>query len=432
MEEFYPATNGIAPNGGLATPISVAANRFSASTLKNISQTSEKRITTGLSELDNVLSGGIVEGSLTLLGGDPGIGKSTLLLQICQNVGSLNHNVLYVSGEESLRQLKLRADRLNVTTDNLQIAAETDLNVIYQIIAAIKPHLLIIDSIQTMTDSQSNSVAGSVSQIRACTHMLMKIAKTQNIAVLVIGHVTKEGTIAGPRVMEHMVDTVLYFEGERRENYRVIRAVKNRFGGTNEIGLFEMGERGLSPVDNPSLYMLSGRPTDTPGSAITCAIEGSRPILAEVQALLIYTTFGTPRRSATGFDYNRAVMLLAVLEKHAGLQLSNCDCYINLAGGIRLAEPALDAAVIVAAASGFRNKPTDPFTVAFGEVGLAGEIRAVSNIDKRIAEAEKMGFKTCVIPKDCLRTIKKTGNTKNPCRILGAANVNELLAAAIL
>ena len=396
-------------------------------TLAEVAPIQESRTPTGLSELDIVLSGGIVEGSLILLGGDPGIGKSTLLLQICQNLGELGKSILYVSGEESTQQIKLRADRLEVDTKNLHLAAETDMTEIESMIGSLKPNLVIIDSIQTIAGEDSESAPGSVSQVRSCTSALMRIAKGSGISIFIVGHVTKEGAIAGPRVLEHMVDTVLYFEGERKETYRIIRAVKNRFGSTNEIGVFEMQAKGLVPISNPSEYMLTGRPINVPGSVVTCSMEGARPILTEVQALVCATSFNMPRRTATGLDYNRSIMLLAVLEKRAGLRLGTYDCYLNIAGGIKIAEPSLDAAVVAAAASSFTNKAADPYAMVFGEVGLTGEMRAVSMADKRILEAHKLGFKQCVIPTANLKGLKKPEN----CRVLGAANINELLAACL-
>jgi DNA repair protein RadA/Sms len=334
-----------------------------------------------------------------------------------------------VSGEESIGQIKMRADRLDVTTDQLLLAAETNLRMVEQMIEDLKPKLVIIDSIQTIYNEETGSVPGSVTQVKACTSTLTRLAKTMNISIFIVGHVTKEGALAGPRVLEHMVDTVLYFEGERRESYRIIRAVKNRFGSTNEIGVFEMSDAGLVSITNPSEYLLTGRPINVPGSVVTCAIEGTRPILAEVQALTTYTNFGTPRRTATGLDYNRIIMLLAVLEKHTKTQLSNVDCYINLTGGVRLAEPALDTAVVVAAASGLKNKAANPFAVTFGEVGLTGELRSVSYCEKRITEAEKMGFTQCVIPKANMKGLGLKDTQK--CRVLGAANINELLEACL-
>jgi len=395
--------------------------------LEDVAVATESRTPTGLSELDVVLSGGIVEGSLILLGGDPGIGKSTLLLQVCQNLGKQGKSILYVSGEESVQQIKLRADRLEVDAGNIYLAAETGMSEIESMIGGLKPDLVIIDSIQTIVNEDTDSSPGSVSQVRSCTSALMRIAKGSGVSVFVVGHVTKEGAIAGPRVLEHMVDTVLYFEGERRETYRIIRAVKNRFGSTNEIGVFEMRTKGLAPISNPSEYMLAGRPMNVPGSVVTCSMEGVRPILTEVQALVCATSFNMPRRTAAGLDFNRSVMLLAVLEKRAGLRLGSFDCYLNIAGGVKTSEPSLDAAVIAAAASSFTNKAADPYTMVFGEVGLTGELRAVNMADKRIAEAYKLGFKQCVIPAANLRGLKKPENF----RILGAANVNELLEACL-
>jgi DNA repair protein RadA/Sms len=410
-----------APETAKKTP----ADAKNAVALSDVPPMRESRTPTGLSELDSVLSGGIVEGSLILLGGDPGIGKSTLLLQICQHLGDRGKSILYVSGEESARQIKLRADRLEVNTKKLYIATETVMSEIEKQIHTLKPDLVIIDSIQTISGESAQSAPGSVAQVRSCTSALTRIAKESGASVFIVGHVTKEGAIAGPRVLEHMVDTVLYFEGERRETYRIIRAVKNRFGSTNEIGVFEMRDKGLTPVSNPSEYMLAGRPINVPGSVVTCSMEGSRPILTEVQALVCATSFNMPRRTATGLDFNRSVMLLAVLEKRAGLRLSTYDCYLNIAGGIKIAEPSLDAAVIAAAASSFTNKASDPYTVMFGEVGLTGELRAVNMADKRIAEARKLGFKQCVIPAANLRELNKPEN----CRVLGAANINELLVS---
>jgi len=408
------------------------ARKFVASSSKvfgvnEISTMPDFKTPTKIGELDRVLSGGIVAGSLILIGGDPGIGKSTLILQICQTLGEQNKKILYVSGEESINQIKLRADRLNVTTENLFLLAETDLDIIQNTVSDISPDILIIDSIQTVYSSELPSVPGSVTQIRECTSRFMGISKTKGISTIVIGHVTKEGTLAGPRVLEHMVDTVLYFEGEKQANYRLIRAVKNRFGATNEIGVFEMAEAGLLEITNPSEYMLSGRPVNVSGSVVTCTMEGSRPILAEVQALVTYSNFGMPRRTATGMDYNRVTMLMAVLEKRVGLQLGSSDSYVNIAGGMKLIEPAIDAAVTVAVASSFKNKLVDPYSIAFGEVGLTGEIRAVSQAEKRVLEACKLGFKTCILPRANLKGMKKIDGVE----IIGVSNVSELLDVAL-
>ncbi len=397
-------------------------------TLNNIQMINEFRTKTNLNELDRVLGGGIVQGSLILVGGDPGIGKSTLLIQICQTIGEQNIKVLYVSGEESVQQIKMRADRLKISTENLLLVSETNMNLIQNTILEEKPALVIIDSIQTIYKEELSSALGSVSQVRECTGLLMKLAKGNNISIVIVGHVTKEGAIAGPRVLEHMVDTVLYFEGERHVSYRILRAVKNRFGSTNEIGMFEMQDKGLVEVLNPSEYMLSGRPLDATGSVVSCSIEGSRPLLTEVQSLISYTNFGMPRRTATGIDYNRVTMLIAVLEKRLGMQLSSYDSYVNLAGGIKIAEPSLDLAIITAIASSFKNKIIDPYTVVFGEVGLAGEIRAVNMAEKRVIEAVKMGFKTCIIPQVNFKSLKKMNDVK----IYGVSNVSELIQIAKL
>lgn len=392
-------------------------------TLKNISSMSETRIKTRITELDRVLSGGIVEGSLTLVGGDPGIGKSTILLQICQNIGDDNKKILYVSGEESAGQIKMRAERLSVTTENLLLLAETNVGIVEETIKDVSPDLVIVDSIQTIYREELTGVPGSISQIRDCTQLLMHMAKSIGVSIIIVGHVTKQGALAGPKVLEHMVDTVLYFEGEKSASYRIIRAVKNRFGSTNEIGVFEMQEKGLMEITNPSEYMLSGRPIGVPGSAVTCNIEGSRPILIEVQALISYTNFGIPRRVSAGFDYNRVVMLLAVLEKRIGMQFGNYDGYVNIAGGLKVAEPSLDAAVISAIVSSYKNAPIDPYIMIFGEVGLTGEIRAVTNAEKRISEASRLGFKQCIIPQANLKGIQQKDNM----RIFGVSNVSEVL-----
>ncbi len=414
------------PSGGLARPV----------LLRDIQSMAEDRLPTNMDELDRVLSGGIVSGSLTLVGGDPGIGKSTLLLQLCRNIctnvtgvtdSAGGKRVLYVSGEESASQIKLRAERLSISTDNLYILAETNMYAIENALKELRPDLAIIDSIQTVFKDELTSTQGSVTQVRECTQTLMQLAKGLNISIFIVGHVTKEGAIAGPRVLEHMVDTVLYFEGERRESYRIIRAVKNRFGATNEIGVFEMREQGLMEISNPSEYMLSGRPLGVSGSAITCSIEGTRPILTEVQALVSYTSFQMPRRTATGMDYNRVVMLIAVLEKRAGMIMANYDSYVNIAGGIKILEPSLDAAVISAIASSYKNKPIDPYTIVFGEVGLTGELRAVSLAEKRITEAHKLGFKNCIVPQANLKGLRAFDGM----RIFGAANVGELLSLAL-
>lgn len=391
-------------------------------TLENIEMTNEVRTSTKLSELDRVLGGGIVQGSMVLVGGDPGIGKSTLLLQICQSIGEQNIKVLYVSGEESVQQIKMRAERLEITTKNLFLISETNMNTIENVIMQEKPELVIIDSIQTIYREEVSSAPGSVSQVRECTSVLMRIAKGSNISVIIVGHVTKEGAIAGPRVLEHMVDTVLYFEGERHVSYRILRAVKNRFGSTNEMGMFEMRDKGLVEVINPSEYMLEGRPLEAAGSVITCCMEGSRPLLSEVQSLISYSTFGVPRRTATGIDYNRVAVLMAVIEKHLGMQLSSYDSYVNLAGGIKISEPSLDLAIIAAITSSFKNIAINPYTVVFGEVGLAGEVRAVSMVEKRVIEAAKMGFKSCIIPAANVKGLNKIDGIN----VFGVQNISEL------
>jgi len=366
--------------------------------LDDICGENDERIPTKIEEFDRVLGGGIVKGSLVLLSGDPGIGKSTILLQICQNLGSKGQKILYVSGEESANQIKLRAVRIGVTTNNLFILSQTDLATIVECIKAEKPDIVIIDSIQTMVYEQVNSSAGSITQVRECTNVFMHTAKGLGIPIFIVGHVNKDGAIAGPKVLEHIVDTVLYFEGERNYSYRILRGVKNRFGSTNEIGVFEMTADGLKEVLNPSLMMISGRPKNTSGTCVACVMEGTRPILAEVQGLVCATGFGTPRRMSTGFDYNRMSMLLAVLEKRAGYFFNNMDAYVNVVGGLKLDEPAADLTVALALVSSLKDKAVDDKTIAFGEVGLAGEIRAVNNFEQRIAEAKRLGFERCIIP----------------------------------
>lgn len=367
-------------------------------TLHEVNCDQETRFFTGLGELDRVLGGGAVKGSLVLVGGAPGIGKSTLLLQICSYLGK-NLKVLYVSGEESETQIKLRAERLGVTTQNLYLISETDINAILEFTNQLQPDIVIADSIQTIYSSENTSSPGSVSQVKDCTMALMQLAKGNDITVFLVGHVNKEGSIAGPKVLEHMVDCVLYFEGENAHNYRILRAAKNRFGSTNEIGVFEMADNGLKEVPNPSEMLLSGRPTHAPGTCVACIMEGTRPVLAEVQALVSHTTFNVPRRTCDGFDFNRAVLLMAVLEKRGGVNLSSSDVYINVIGGLQINEPASDLPVILAAASSYRDKVFDTNTAAIGEVGLTGEIRAVSNLSQRLSEVHRLGFNRCIIPK---------------------------------
>lgn len=366
--------------------------------LQDVDCEQEIRFDTGLGELDRVLGGGAVKGSLVLVSGAPGIGKSTLLLQICSDLCK-TLRVLYVSGEESETQIKLRANRLQVQTDQLYVLSETDLNQILEATKELQPDILIADSIQTLFSPENSSSPGSVSQVKDCTMALMQLAKNSGITVFVVGHVNKEGAIAGPKVLEHMVDCVLYFEGEQVHNHRILRAAKNRFGSTNEIGVFEMVDSGLREVPNPSELLLSGRPTHAPGTCVACAMEGTRPVLAEVQALTARSSFNVPRRTTDGFDYNRAVLLMAVLEKRGGLNLGSSDVYINVIGGLQLNEPAADLPVVLAAASSYREKVLDSSTAAVGEIGLTGEIRAVSNLSQRLSEVHRLGFSHCIIPK---------------------------------
>ena len=392
-------------------------------TLHDISVQEEERYGTGMNELDRVLGGGIVRGSLILIGGDPGIGKSTLLLQICNHLGKEGKRVLYISGEESARQIKMRANRLRVSAEGIFLLSETNLDLIMNHVEDVQPDFLVVDSIQTIFRPQMASAPGSVSQVREATAVLMGLAKTTGVAVFIVGHVTKEGAIAGPRVLEHMVDTVLYFEGERHYTYRILRSVKNRFGSTNEIGLFEMRESGLAEILNPSELLLSKRDQDVSGSTVLCTMEGTRPMLVEVQALVSTTAFGMARRMSTGIDYNRVVLLMAVLEKKVGLQLYNQDAYVNVAGGLRIDEPAADLAVVVAIASSFRNVPVRSDLVVMGEVGLTGEVRGISQVEKRIAESAKLGFKVCVIPKDNLKGLKRPQGIE----VIGVDSVSETL-----
>lgn len=375
--------------------------------LSSIDTAEEERMTTHIGELDRVLGGGIVPGSLVLVGGDPGIGKSTLLLQVCQKLASDKREVLYISGEESLKQIKLRAARIGSFSEQLRLLCETNLELIRETIRSEKPEAVIIDSIQTMYNEEISSAPGSVSQVREATSVLLQLAKGLGITIFIVGHVTKEGTVAGPRVLEHMVDTVLYFEGDRHASYRILRGVKNRFGSTNEIGVFEMQEAGLKEVENPSEYMLNGRPKDASGSVVACSMEGTRPILLEIQALVCRSTLAVPRRTAAGMDYNRVNLLLAVLEKRLNLRLSSSDVYVNIAGGIRINEPAIDLGVVLAVISSCKDKPIDEKVLAFGEVGLSGEVRAVSQAGQRVQEAGKLGFTTIILPEVCREQIGK-------------------------
>ena len=375
-------------------------------TLSEITVDAKQRQSTGMEEFDRVLGSGIVSGSLILVGGDPGIGKSTLLLQTCRNLSQTDTRLLYISGEESLQQIKIRADRMGDFTDNLAFLCETNLSIIDSVIRRTKPDVVIIDSIQTMYNEAVASAPGSVSQVRESTSVLMQLAKGLDITIFVVGHVTKEGVVAGPRVLEHMVDTVLYFEGDRHASYRILRSVKNRFGSTDEIGVFEMVTEGLREVKNPSEFMLEGRSTDGSGSVVACAMEGTRPLLLETQALVTRSNFGMPRRTSAGVDYNRVNLLMAVLEKRLGYRLGDFDAYVNIAGGIRLNEPAVDLAVCMALVSSFKDITIDRETVLFGEVGLGGEVRAVSMADQRIREAKKLGFKKVIMPLSNARNIK--------------------------
>ena len=392
-------------------------------TLSEISLEEGSRMYTHIEEFDRVLGGGIVPGSLTLVGGDPGIGKSTLLLQVCRQLSNDKRNVLYISGEESLAQIKMRAMRIGAFSEQMMLLCETDLDVIEEVIRRSKPQVVVIDSIQTMYRESVSSAPGSVSQVRESTALFLQLAKGLEISIFIVGHVTKEGTVAGPRVLEHMVDTVLYFEGDRHASYRILRGVKNRFGSTNEIGVFEMRQQGLMEVADPSQFMLGGRPKDASGSVVACSMEGTRPILIEIQALLCDTSFNMPKRQAQGTDYNRVNLLMAVLEKRAGLHLGQSDAYVNIAGGIRILEPAIDLGIVMAIVSSFKNRPVDSGIVAFGEVGLSGEVRSVSMTEQRILEAKKLGFHTCVLPKVSMDGLDKVKGIK----LVPVENVEQVL-----
>ena len=375
--------------------------------LKEVSLTEQSRVSTGMKELNRVLGGGSVRGSLLLVGGDPVIGNSTILLQVCRNLSAAHHKVLYISGEESLQQIRMRAGRIGEFTDDLLLLCETNLEDIRTTIERCKPEMVVIDSIQTMFSGEVTSAPGSVSQVREATSVLLQIAKGLDITIFIVGHVTKEGNVAGPRVLEHMVDTVLYFEGDRHASYRILRGVKNRFGSTNEIGVFEMRSDGLVEVENPSEYMLSGKPQGASGSVVACSMEGTRPVLLEIQALVCHSNFGIPRRTAAGTDFNRVNLLMAVLEKRLGMNLSTCDAYVNIAGGIRMTEPAIDLGIILAIISSFRDKAIADDVLAFGEVGLSGEVRAVSMAEQRVLEARKLGFHQVILPRVCMPSVSQ-------------------------
>ena len=412
------------PQKSAVSAVPRPAHTFSATPLSQINAADEHRFVTGISELDRVLGGGIVKGSVILLSGDPGIGKSTILLQVC-NALQRDIKILYVSGEESAIQIKLRAKRIGVESDSVSIMTETDVQTVCEYINSARPDLVMIDSIQTMQHPDISSSPGSIVQVRESANLLLRTGKSLDIPIFIVGHVNKGGDIAGPKVMEHIVDTVLYFEGERNQSYRILRAIKNRFGSTNEIGVFEMTETGLAEVENPSAMMLSGRMSDVSGGCITCIIEGTRPILAEVQGLVAATGFGNARRTAAGFDYNRLNLLLAVLEKRLGLMFSNLDTYINIVGGIRLDEPAADLAVAMALVSGLRDIPIDENTIAFGEIGLSGELRSVPRAQARVNEAERMGFTRCILPTACLKQIN---SAPGGIKLIGVKRLSDAVA----
>lgn len=393
------------------------------SRLSEIEILEEERISTSIGELDRVLGGGIVAGSMVLVGGDPGIGKSTLLLQVCRYISAKHKKVLYISGEESLKQIKIRAQRIGSFTDEFMLLSETNLLVMEEVMKKTKPDVVVIDSIQTMYHENITSAPGSVSQVRETTAVLMQLAKGFGISIFIVGHVTKEGVVAGPRVLEHMVDTVLYFEGDRHASYRILRSVKNRFGSTNEIGVFEMLQNGLEEVTNPSEFMLNGKPEGASGSIVSCSMEGTRPILVEIQALVCHSNFGIPRRTSIGIDFNRVNLLMAVLEKRVGMQLSSCDAYVNIAGGIKISEPSVDLGIAMALASSHRNLCIDEKTIAFGEIGLSGEVRAVSMLEQRVSEAKKLGFTTCIVPAVSLDSLA----AGQEIRLVGVKNIQEAL-----
>ena len=407
---------------GMKLPAPGTVKKAAVEKLSEIKTDTDTRIVTGVEEFDRVLGGGIVDSSLVLVGGDPGIGKSTLLLQICRILVGMKIDVLYISGEESVRQIKMRADRLGKFDGELELLSENSLDNIEEIVIEKRPRVMVVDSIQTMFREDIAASPGSVSQVRETTGSLLRLAKGYGVTIFIVGHVTKEGVVAGPRVLEHMVDTVLYFEGDNSSDYRVLRAVKNRFGSTNEVGVFEMRQDGLREVRNPSEYMLAGTPVGEPGSVITATIEGTRPIMLEIQALCCQTTLNIPRRTSVGIDYNRVNLLMAVLEKKLGLKLSFCDAYVNVAGGMKVNEPSLDLAIVMAILSSYTNKPLQEKTICFGEVGLTGEIRGVSQAEQRVAEAKQLGFEQVILPKVNLKTVKDSG-----LKLIGAGHVTELM-----
>lgn len=409
--------------GSVSSPSGERGGRAVPTVLSEVDIREEDRLATGIGELDQVLGGGIVRGSLTLVGGDPGIGKSTLLLQVCHNLSDAGHTVLYISGEESLAQIRMRADRIGDFSSRMLLLCETNLETISEVIRSGKPEAVVIDSIQTMYNETVSAAPGSVSQVRESTGVLLQLAKGLGVSVFIVGHVTKDGTVAGPRVLEHMVDAVLYFEGDRHASYRILRGVKNRFGSTNEIGVFEMQEKGLVEVKNASEYMLNGRPENASGSVVVCTMEGTRPLLVEIQALVCHSSFGIPRRQTTGTDFNRVNLLMAVLEKRSGIQLAACDAYVNITGGIRIAEPAIDLGIVIAVLSSFKNRVLSTRLAAFGEVGLSGEVRGVSMARQRVTEAEKMGFDTCILPWVCAEECRNGSRIK----IIGVKTVQDVI-----
>ncbi|MCI8799977.1 DNA repair protein RadA [Acetatifactor muris] len=420
---FVEETVSRQSRGGVSSSPGERRGRVLPTILAEVDVREEDKLVTGIGELDQVLGGGIVRGSLTLVGGDPGIGKSTLLLQVCHNLADSGHNVLYISGEESLAQIKMRADRIGEFSSRMLLLCETNLETISEVIRSGKPEAVIIDSIQTMYNETVSAAPGSVSQVRESTGVLLQLAKGLGVSVFIVGHVTKDGTVAGPRVLEHMVDAVLYFEGDRHASYRILRGVKNRFGSTNEIGVFEMQEKGLAEVKNASEYMLNGRPENASGSVVVCTMEGTRPLLVEIQALVCHSSFGIPRRQTTGTDFNRVNLLMAVLEKRSGVQLASCDAYVNITGGIKIAEPAIDLGIVIAVLSSFKNCILSTRLAAFGEVGLSGEVRGVSMAKNRVTEAEKMGFDTCIVPWVCAEECRKGSRIK----VIGVKTVQDVI-----